>query len=103
MSGGISSPCASSAGSLPVAPSLMARPVSSSKSITPTEYKSARTSTARPAACSGAMYSGVPITAPTWVPLPAAPRRAMPKSSTRAKSAPSGPLLTKIFSGLMSR
>ena len=39
-------------------------PQNSSYIIAPSEYMSARVSTARPPACSGDMYAGVPITDP---------------------------------------
>ena len=43
------------------------RPASISYSTTPSANRSARASTGRPTSCSGAMYAGVPIIAPTAV------------------------------------
>src|SRR6185503_3335490 len=65
---------------------------------------SLRRSTAPPIACSGAMYSGVPIATPglvSWRSRPAL--RAMPKSSTLTKSALPSRETRKTFSGLRSR
>ena len=45
------------------APVNGSRPVSASYSITPTAYQSLASLTGSPAACSGAMYAGVPLTA----------------------------------------
>ena len=60
------------------------RPVSSSKSMQPVEYRSERASTDWPCACSGERYWAVPMTAWVWVivALASAMARAMPKSIT---------------------
>jgi hypothetical protein len=64
-SGGARSTCCSkSAAKLP---EKGQRPVKSSKTMTPSEYKSVRASTACPSICSGDMYWGVPIMAPIAV------------------------------------
>src|SRR5665647_3317952 len=77
------------------------RPVSSSNSRQPVEYRSERVSTCSPRACSGDRYCAVPMTAWVWVMVPAASAmaRAMPKSITL--TAPVGVSMT--LAGLMSR
>ena len=77
------------------------RPVSSSKSRQPVEYRSERASTVSPRACSGDRYCAVPMTACVCVIVAAesARARAMPKSMTL--TAPVGVSMT--FAGLMSR
>ncbi len=77
------------------------RPVSSSKSMMPTEYRSERASTPRPRACSGERYWGVPTTMPVWVieVTPDCMARAMPKSMTLTMPR----LLIITLPGLMSR
>jgi hypothetical protein len=69
---------------------------------------SQRVSAGRPAACSGDMYSGVPIAMPGLVSLrsraaSASVVLAMPKSSTLTKSALASRVTRKMFSGLRSR
>ena len=73
-------------------------PVSSSYSTIPIEYRSERSSTARPCACSGDRYCAVPMTEPVSV-MSEVPARAMPKSVTRTR--PSWSIRT--LWGLMSR
>ena len=84
-----------------LSPRKGARPVSSSKSMHPAEYRSDRSSTACPWACSGERYWAVPTT--DWVcvivALASARARAMPKSITLM--VPSAPIMT--LAGLMSR
>ena len=77
------------------------RPVSSSNSRQPVEYRSERASTVSPRACSGDRYCAVPMTACVCVMVAAesATARAMPKSMTL--TAPVGVSMT--FAGLMSR
>ncbi len=77
------------------------RPVSSSKSMMPTEYRSERASTPRPRACSGERYCGVPTTMPVWVMevTPDCMARAMPKSMTLTTPR----LFSMTLPGLMSR
>ena len=60
------------------------RPVSSSNSRQPAEYRSQRASTVSPRACSGDRYCAVPMTACVWVMVAdaSAIARAMPKSIT---------------------
>ena len=70
-------------------------PVSISPSTIPAAHTSARSSTAAPAACSGAMYAGVPAPLEPSVPS----RCASPKSSSFTR--PSSQ--TKTFAGLRSR
>ena len=67
----------------------------------PVEYRSERSSTDWPWACSGERYWAVPMTAEVWVivALASAIARAMPKSITLIE--PSAAIIT--FAGLMSR
>ena len=67
----------------------------------PVEYRSERSSTDCPCACSGERYCAVPMTAEVWVivALASAMARAMPKSMTL--TSPSAPIMT--LAGLMSR
>ena len=77
------------------------RPVSSSYSRHPVEYRSLRESTRSPRACSGDRYCAVPITWAVWVIVAWASliARAMPKSMTLTS-----PLrVTITLPGLMSR
>ena len=77
------------------------RPVSSSYSRQPVEYRSLRESTRSPRACSGDRYCAVPITWAVWVIVAWASliARAMPKSMTLMS-----PLrVTITLPGLMSR
>ncbi len=77
------------------------RPVSSSYSRQPAEYRSLRESTRSPLACSGERYWAVPITWAVWVMVDWASliARAMPKSITLTS-----PLrVTITLPGLMSR
>ena len=84
-----------------VSPTNGGRPLSSSKSMQPAEYRSERASTVCPCACSGERYWAVPMTACVWVivALESAMARAIPKSMTLTD--PSVPIMT--FAGLMSR
>ena len=97
-----------------VSPAKSGFPVSISKQATPNAQMSARVSTRRPVACSGAMYAAVPMIVPTWVAravsvgeviafaLDAPPGSiafANPKSSTF--TVPSG--RTLMFAGFRSR
>lgn len=77
------------------------RPVSSWNSMMPTEYRSERASTARPSACSGDRYCGVPTTMPVCVieVTPDCIARAMPKSITLTTPR----LVIITLPGLMSR
>ncbi len=77
------------------------RPVSSWKSMMPTEYRSERASTPRPSACSGDRYCGVPTTMPVCVieVTPDCMARAMPKSITLTTPR----LVIITLPGLMSR
>ncbi len=77
------------------------RPVSSWKSMMPTEYRSDRASTPRPSACSGERYWGVPTTMPVCVieVTPDCMARAMPKSITLTRPR----LVIITLPGLMSR
>ena len=84
-------------------------PVSSSYSSAPRAYTSARVSTSRAesSACSGAMYSSVPITAPISVYIVRSASLlvsalATPKSITFGTGLPSW-MATSTFVGLMSR
>ena len=77
-------------------------PVSSSYSATPSAYRSLRASTWRrlPCACSGGMYSGVPMQVPDLVSaVETSTLRARPKS-VRCGSPDSS---SRMFDGLMSR
>ena len=77
------------------------RPVSSSYSRQPVEYRSLRESTRSPRACSGDRYCAVPITWAVWVIVAWASliARAMPKSMTLTS-----PLrVTITLPGLISR
>ena len=73
-------------------------PVSISYRTTPTEYRSERSSTGWPLACSGARYWAVPRMEPASV-IPESPARAMPKSMTLTVP----PRSSMTFCGLMSR
>ncbi len=73
-------------------------PVSSSKRITPIEYRSDCGETGLPCACSGDRYWAVPMIEPVSV-MSDAPARAMPKSVTLAR--PSSSIIT--LWGLRSR
>jgi hypothetical protein len=78
------------------------RPVSISKSTTPSDQTSARASMSEsPLACSGGMYAHVPIGLPVTVSFRSPPSCAIPKSSslTRSKS----PAHRNTFAGLRSR
>ncbi len=91
-------------------------PNSASHSDTANANTSARTSTAPPASCSGAMYAGVPIAAPVAVrrrsrvtvgdgdgDSTASAAHAMPKSVTSTRAARSAVTSTSTLSGLKSR
>ncbi|MBK7865300.1 MAG: hypothetical protein IPJ65_43235 [Archangiaceae bacterium] len=81
-------------------PSSGSAPVTASNSITPTAYQSAAGVSARPAACSGAMYATVPTI--SWSRAAAllwSTSVASPKS--RITTCPSG--VTRRLLGLMSR
>ena len=83
-------------------------PVNISKSTHPRLYWSERASITSPVACSGLMYSGVPMAMPARVSradeavdsvaVPCSSARATPKSATTA-----WPPLSRMFSGLISR
>ena len=76
-------------------------PASISYSITPIAHTSAPgpTNLAPPRACSGAMYAGVPMTAPVCVRSAPPPRLASPKSATFSTPAAS----RRTFPGFRSR
>jgi hypothetical protein len=73
-------------------------PVSVSYKTTPKENTSVRLSAAFPSMISGAMYPGLPITAPLCVIVVDACTRASPKSTSFTPS----PASRKMLSGLMS-
>ena len=87
-----------------VRPSKALRPASISNSSAPAAKTSLRASRGSPRSCSGAMYCGVPTSAPAWVssvavaPPAAATGRARPKSSSVT---PAG--VRNTFEGLRSR
>ena len=74
-------------------------PVSAWKSITPTAYQSLASVTFRPAACSGAMYAGVPAIC-VDVPTPSE-RRGSTSPKSRTTTRPDGS--TRTFDGFRSR
>ena len=89
-----------------VAPPKASTPVSALYKIAPIAQMSVRWSTpAAPSACSGDMYSGVPMSTPTPVlpSLPPCENFEMPKSMSLTSSRPGDGSCRKMFSGLRSR